>query len=74
MKEMYEAQKQMEQWASSKNKPGQFVGSTGAKVMQKHELNNGLHAWARKDQFTNAERVKRGGRAARRSGLSLFVC
>ena len=25
--------------------------------MKKHELNNGLHAWARKDQFENAKRV-----------------
>ena len=25
--------------------------------MKKHELNNGLHAWAKKDQFENAKRV-----------------
>jgi len=60
LKEMYDAQKQMEMWAMSKNKPGQFVGSTGASIMKKHELNNGLHAWARKDQFDNAQRVRGG--------------
>lgn len=60
LQDMYEAQKQMETWATSKNRPGQFVGSTGASIMKKHELNNGLHAWARKDQFENAKRVRGG--------------
>jgi hypothetical protein len=57
LKEMYEAQKQMEQWAVSKNKPGQFLGSTGAKVLPKHEFNTGIQAYAKKEQFTKAERV-----------------
>ena len=57
LQEMYDAQKQMEAWASSKNKPGQFLGSTGASIMKKRELNNGMHAWARKDQFLKAQRV-----------------
>jgi hypothetical protein len=54
---MYEAQKQMEQWAVSKNKPGQFLGSTGARVLPKHEFNTGIQAYAKKEQFTKAERV-----------------
>ena len=52
-----EAQKQMEQWAVSKNKPGQFLGSTGARVLPKHEFNTGVQAYAKKEQFTKAERV-----------------
>ena len=58
--EMYEAQQMMTSWASSKNKPGQFVGSTGAKVLSKGELNLGLQCWAKAEQFQNAEKVKGG--------------
>ena len=58
--EMYEAQQMMSDWAGSKNKPGQFVGSTGARVLSKGELNLGLQCWAKADQFTNAEKVKGG--------------
>ena len=50
----------MTSWASSKNKPGQFVGSTGAKVLSKGELNLGLQCWAKAEQFQNAEKVKGG--------------
>jgi len=60
LQDMYDAQKQMEQWATSKNKPGQFVGATGANILKKHELNNGQQAWARKEQFENAKRVRGG--------------
>jgi len=60
LQEMYLAQQQMTNWASSKNKPGQFVGSTGAKILSKHELNLGLQCWAKPEQFTKAERVKGG--------------
>ena len=41
LQEMYLAQQQMTNWASSKNKPGQFVGSTGAKILSKHEGKTG---------------------------------
>ena len=58
--EMYEAQQMMSDWAGSKNKPGQFVGSTGAKVLSQGELNLGLQCWARPEQFNNAEKVKGG--------------
>ena len=54
---MYKAQKQMSTWAESKNKPGQFTGHTGAKVLSKHELNLGVQAWARQEQFTTAKKV-----------------
>ena len=57
LQDMYEAQKQMEQWAVSKTKPGQFLGSTGARVLPKHEFNTGVQAYAKKEQFTKAERV-----------------
>jgi len=60
LQDMYNAQKQMANWATSKNKPGQFVGSTGARVLSHHELNLGLQCWARKDQFTNAAKVSGG--------------
>ena len=33
--EMYDAQQMMSDWASSKNKPGQFVGSTGEYFIMK---------------------------------------
>ena len=58
---MYKAQKQMSTWAESKNKPGQFTGHTGAKVLSKHELNLGVHAWARQEQFSTAKKVRRDG-------------
>jgi len=60
LQDMYMAQQQMTSWASSKNKPGQFVGSTGAKILSKHELNLGLQCWAKPEQFLKAERVKGG--------------
>ena len=60
LKEMYDAQKQMTSWASSKHKPGQFVGSTGAKILSKHELNLGLQCWAKPEQFQKAEKVRGG--------------
>jgi len=60
LQDMYMAQEQMTSWASSKNKPGQFVGSTGAKILSRHELNLGLQCWAKPEQFLKAERVKGG--------------
>ena len=58
--EMYDAQQMMSDWAGSKNKPGQFVGSTGARVLSKGELNLGLQCWAKADQFHKAEKVSGG--------------
>ena len=60
MKNLYEAQKEMSNWAVSKNKPGQFTGHTGAKVLTHSELTSGLQAWAKQDQFTKAQKVSGG--------------
>ena len=60
MKELYEAQKEMSNWAQSKNKPGQFTGHTGAKILSQAELSTGIQAWARQEQFTKAQKVSGG--------------
>lgn len=41
----------MKTWAESKQMPGQFTGSTGAKVLTPAELSSGYQAWARKVKF-----------------------
>lgn len=41
----------MRTWAESKQMPGQFTGSTGAKVLSPAELTSGYQAWARKVNF-----------------------
>lgn len=38
----------MRTWAESKQIPGQFTGSTGAKILTPAELTSGYQAWARK--------------------------
>ena len=38
----------MKTWVESKQIPGQFTGSTGAKVLTAAELNSGYQAWAKK--------------------------
>lgn len=38
----------MKNWVESKQVPGQFTGSTGAKVLTAAELNAGHQAWAKK--------------------------
>lgn len=48
LNEMYRAQNEMRTWAESKQMPGQFTGSTGAKVLSPAELTSGYQAWARK--------------------------
>jgi len=60
LREMYDAQKEMTNWATSKNKPGQFTGHTGAKILTHAELTSGLQAWAKQDQFTKAQKVSGG--------------
>lgn len=44
----------MKTWAESKQMPGQFTGSTGAKVLTPAELSSGYQAWARKVKFIYA--------------------
>ncbi|KAK9298201.1 hypothetical protein QLX08_008366 [Tetragonisca angustula] len=58
--EMYRAQNEMKTWAESKQIPGQFTGSTGAKVLSPAELTSGYQAWARKDQLVSAQPVSGG--------------
>jgi hypothetical protein len=41
---------QMQMWAESKQQPGQFTGSTGARVLSAAELASGYQAWAKKVQ------------------------
>lgn len=38
----------MQSWATSKQQPGQFTGSTGAQILTAAELSGGYQAWARK--------------------------
>ncbi|KAJ4452331.1 hypothetical protein ANN_03856 [Periplaneta americana] len=60
LSEMYRAQKDMQMWAESKQQPGQFTGSTGARVLSAAELSSGFQAWAKKDQLTTASPVSGG--------------
>ncbi|XP_015109040.1 protein SON isoform X2 [Diachasma alloeum] len=60
LSEMYHAQSEMRNWAESKQMPGQFTGSTGARVLTPAELTSGYQAWARKDQLTSAQPVSGG--------------
>ena len=47
LEKLYAAQKEMGKWAESKNKPGQFTGTTGAKILTHAELSTGVQAWAK---------------------------
>jgi len=60
LKKLYDAQKMMSKWAESKNKPGQFTGHTGAKILSHAELSTGIQAWAKQEQFLNAKKVTGG--------------
>jgi acyl-CoA-binding protein len=60
LKDLYDAQKEMSNWATSKNKPGQFTGHTGAKILTHAELSTGIQAWAKTEQFTKAQKVSGG--------------
>ncbi|XP_044016517.1 protein Son isoform X2 [Aphidius gifuensis] len=55
LNQMYHAQNGMKYWAESKQMPGQFTGSTGAKVLTPAELTSGYQAWARKTIKINYE-------------------
>lgn len=60
LSEMYRAQKDMQMWAESKQQPGQFTGSTGARVLSAAELASGYQAWVKKDLLTTASPVSGG--------------
>lgn len=47
----------MRNWAESKQMPGQFVGTTGAKVLTPAELSSGYQAWARKVTTLNSSLI-----------------
>lgn len=48
IKALNNVQKEMQNWALSKQEPGQFTGTTGVKVLSQEELSAGHQAWARK--------------------------
>ncbi|XP_067615217.1 protein Son [Eurosta solidaginis] len=60
IKMMYNSQKDMSSWASSKYLPGQFTGSTGANILTTRELHSGPQAWARRDQLITSRPVSGG--------------
>lgn len=60
LKMMYNSQKEMTSWASSKHLPGQFIGSTGVNVLKPNELHSGPQVWARRDQLTSSKPVTGG--------------
>ncbi|XP_053956176.1 protein Son [Anastrepha ludens] len=60
IKMMYNSQKDMTSWVSSKHLPGQFTGSTGANVLSMRELSSGPQAWARRDQLITSRPVSGG--------------
>lgn len=60
IKMMYNSQREMSSWASSKHLPGQFTGSTGVNVLKPNELNSGPQVWARRDQLTSTKPVTGG--------------
>lgn len=59
---MHKAQEQASKWATSKHLPGQFMGSTGAKVLSQSELigDKKHQAWAKKTQLSQAAPVTGG--------------
>ncbi|MPC29236.1 Protein SON [Portunus trituberculatus] len=58
IKTLNNVQKEMQNWALSKQEPGQFTGTTGVKVLSQEELSSGHQAWARKEQFKEAAPVR----------------
>ncbi|KAK8724299.1 hypothetical protein OTU49_011327 [Cherax quadricarinatus] len=58
IKTLHNVQKEMQNWALSKQEPGQFTGTTGVKVLSQEELSAGHQAWARKEQFKEAAPVR----------------
>ncbi|RWS22859.1 protein SON-like isoform X1, partial [Leptotrombidium deliense] len=60
LKQMFNAQEMMQEWAKSKVTPGQFTGSTGVNVLSPAELEGQRPAWSKKSQFLNAEPIKEG--------------
>ncbi|CAG0891329.1 unnamed protein product [Cyprideis torosa] len=59
---MYKLQKEMNAWATSKQQPGQFTGSTNAPVLTGKELSTGKQAWVKKDLKAKRMMEKMGWR------------
>ncbi|XP_074648824.1 uncharacterized protein LOC141904171 isoform X2 [Tubulanus polymorphus] len=62
MGKMYRAQAKVNRWAQAQNLPGQFTGSTGAKILSVEELEGDRRnqAWLKKDQFIRAPVINTG--------------
>ncbi|CAG2100119.1 unnamed protein product [Medioppia subpectinata] len=60
LKQMYQANQMMTEWAESKMVPGQFIGSTGANILTPEQLNGSYNAWTRKDQLKTAAPITGG--------------
>ncbi|XP_078001480.1 uncharacterized protein LOC144453977 isoform X2 [Glandiceps talaboti] len=62
---MYKANQQIQSWASSNQKPGQFTGSTDAQILSPNELANAnpkAQAWAKKATLLTFEAAVRSPR------------
>ncbi|XP_053679843.1 protein Son [Anopheles nili] len=59
-KMLYNTQKDMSTWASSKAMPGQFLGSTGVNCLSQRELAEGYQPWATRDMMKQSAPVTGG--------------
>uniref|UniRef100_A0A182M9T6 G-patch domain-containing protein n=1 Tax=Anopheles culicifacies TaxID=139723 RepID=A0A182M9T6_9DIPT len=57
---LYNTQKDMSTWASSKAMPGQFLGSTGVNCLSQRELAEGYQPWATRDMMKQTAPVTGG--------------
>ncbi|XP_053657772.1 protein Son-like [Anopheles marshallii] len=57
---LYNTQKDMSTWASSKAMPGQFLGSTGVNCLSQRELAEGYQPWASRDMMKQTAPVTGG--------------
>lgn len=60
IKLLYNTQKDMSAWASSKFTPGQFFGSTGVQCLTPRELAEGYQPWAKRDSMKQTAPVSGG--------------
>ncbi|XP_058827516.1 protein Son-like [Topomyia yanbarensis] len=60
IKLLYNTQKDMSAWASSKFTPGQFMGSTGVQCLSQKELAEGFQPWATRDSLKHTAPVSGG--------------
>ncbi|RWS05263.1 protein SON-like isoform X1 [Dinothrombium tinctorium] len=60
IKQMYNAQEMMQDWARSQAHAGQYNGSTGTKSLSIEELEGDFPVWTKKNQLLKAEPIKEG--------------